>query len=687
MKHISLLFVAMLVFSCVATSQNLTVEASVNDTISTDVTWDYDTVFMDASLYILDDVVLTITPGTRFIFNDSYGIHVEGTIISEGTETDSITYTVADTTGYSSGFSHTGWDGFDFDNDGSMDDNMPSSFAYCHFSYAIASENGAVFEVVSYNNLHIVHSVFENNYSNSYGGSIQFAYSTGGYIDHCQFINNTCDNRGGAIDFYECSNILTVSNCLFDGNHSNNIGGAIKAGGYSTVRIINNVFINNSSVDHGGAIMSSGYSENHIIGNLFRNNHSESHGGAIKVAYYTSPVIANNTIIDNTAGYGGGGLHCGYYNGMLTLKNNIFHNNSDSTSTEGNLFLYFGDGRIADVTNNIIGGGFDGICLFVSDYVGTFENNMDTIPGFVDYANGDYTTDCSSPGLNNGIVIPELTNFDITGTPRIIGASVDIGYNETVSLAALTSQPENVTTCANTEINYTVTANMASAYQWEISTDFGDSWTALSNDAIYAGATSENLAVMTDVSMNGSLYRCLVSGPCEDRYSEDAFLLVNALPNVNLGPDLYMTNTDSMDLDAGDYSAYEWSNGETTQTITLVGVDLGAGDFTFSVTVTDANGCQDSDDIQVYIDDVSGIASAGLEAVSVYPNPSSGAVNITAPAQSEIEIIDLSGKTIMTMNTKSSGSNAIDLSELDAGIYYLKITNHDEFVVKKVVLK
>ncbi|HKK67892.1 MAG TPA: T9SS type A sorting domain-containing protein [Bacteroidales bacterium] len=687
MKHIYLLFVAMLVFSCLATSQNLTVESSVNDTISADVTWDYDTVFMDASLYILDDVVLTISPGTRFIFNDYYRIDVEGSVISEGTETDTIFYTVADTTGYSADYSHAGWEGFEFDNDGSMDDNMPSGFAYCHFSYANSSDDGGVFKVEEYNDLQIVHSVFLNNYSNYYGGAIQFYYCLGGYIDHCQFINNFCNYRGGAIDFYDCSNVLTVSNCIFDGNHANNVGGAIKAGGYGTVRIINNVFMNNSSEDHGGAIMSSGYSNNLIIGNLFLNNHTDQHGGAIKVAYYASTIIANNTIVNNTADYGGGGLHCGYYNGLLTMKNNIFHNNTDSTSSEGNLFLYFGDGRTANLSNNIIGGGFDGICLNESDYVGTFENNMDTIPGFVDYPNGDYTTDCSSPGLNQGIIFPELTEYDMMGTDRIIGASVDIGYNETVSISNITSQPENITTCAGTEVNYSVVADMASGYQWEVSTDFGDSWTALSDDAVYTGTTSENLSVMPGVPLNGSLYRCIVSGPCEDRYSEDVFLLVNALPTVNLGPDVYINNAQSTTLDAGMYSAYEWSNGETSQTTTIDGSVLGAGDFTYSVTVTDAYGCQNSDEIEVHIEDVSGIASAGLKAVSVYPNPSSGTITITAPAQSDIEIIDLNGKLIMLKNSKSNGSTSVDLSDLDAGMYYIRITNKDEFIMKKVMLK
>ena len=50
------------------------------------------------------------------------------------------------------------------------------------------------------------------------------------------------------------------------------------------------------------------------------------------------------------------------------------------------------------------------------------------------------------------------------------------------------------------------------------------------------------------------------------------------------GPLAYCEGTGGVTLDAGTYASYLWSNGETTQTITAL-----AG--TYSVTVTDANGC------------------------------------------------------------------------------------------------
>lgn len=69
-------------------------------------------------------------------------------------------------------------------------------------------------------------------------------------------------------------------------------------------------------------------------------------------------------------------------------------------------------------------------------------------------------------------------------------------------------------------------------------------------------------------------------------------LTLNALPNVNLGADKNVCGTSTTLLDAGAFASWLWSSGESTQTITK-----GAG--TYSVSVTDANGCKDSDTIAV----------------------------------------------------------------------------------------
>ena len=167
MKKYYLVLLSLVAFGLYANAQNYIVDPT-NDTIDISVTWDYDTVFMDTTLTILDDVVLTIEPGTAIVFNGFHGFYVEGTLVSIGTETDSIYYTVADTTGFYDNFDHLGWDGIEFDNvDDSMDDNDASRFAYCKFSYANKSGDGGVIASEYYDDLVITHSDFEYNYSSS----------------------------------------------------------------------------------------------------------------------------------------------------------------------------------------------------------------------------------------------------------------------------------------------------------------------------------------------------------------------------------------------------------------------------------------------------------------------------------------------------------------------------------------
>lgn len=73
-----------------------------------------------------------------------------------------------------------------------------------------------------------------------------------------------------------------------------------------------------------------------------------------------------------------------------------------------------------------------------------------------------------------------------------------------------------------------------------------------------------------------------------------ANLVFNPAPTVDLGPDT--TVCGSVDLDAGaGLTAYSWNTGATTQTITT------SQSGTYTVTVVDANGCTNSDDIDIVV--------------------------------------------------------------------------------------
>ena len=80
---------------------------------------------------------------------------------------------------------------------------------------------------------------------------------------------------------------------------------------------------------------------------------------------------------------------------------------------------------------------------------------------------------------------------------------------------------------------------------------------------------------------------------------------VHPSPSVNLSNDTSICNGQTVTLDAGSgMVAYSWNTGDNTQTVDAATT----GDY--SVTVTDANGCQNSDDINITVNSAP-TASAG----------------------------------------------------------------------------
>ena len=101
MKRLSICF-SIAVFAALFYSQTLRAQSSieVSDTIRADETLSADTVKITGNVVIIDDVTLTINPGTYIQFQGYYHMVILGTILAVGTPADTIVFSVADTTGF-----------------------------------------------------------------------------------------------------------------------------------------------------------------------------------------------------------------------------------------------------------------------------------------------------------------------------------------------------------------------------------------------------------------------------------------------------------------------------------------------------------------------------------------------------------------------------------------------------------
>ncbi len=153
-------------------------------------------------------------------------------------------------------------------------------------------------------------------------------------------------------------------------------------------------------------------------------------------------------------------------------------------------------------------------------------------------------------------------------------------------------------------------------------------------------------------------------------------------PTVNLGPDSTICKSQSIQLDAGAGTSYDWSTGASTQTVTLDSSDLKLGSNTIWVKVTDSIGCTGRDTVIVTMDVCSGVdvpKEGDSFHVNLYPNPTDGVLTLetkglNAPAN-RIEVSDLQGRKLFKKEepTFEGGRSKLDVSGLAKGTYFLRI--------------
>ncbi|MFK7949756.1 MAG: T9SS type A sorting domain-containing protein [Saprospiraceae bacterium] len=130
---------------------------------------------------------------------------------------------------------------------------------------------------------------------------------------------------------------------------------------------------------------------------------------------------------------------------------------------------------------------------------------------------------------------------------------------------------------------------------------------------------------------------------------------------------------------------YAWNNGDTTQAIN----NLVTG--TYTVVVTDANGCSNTTDITVqdFTSNTNGIET--LTNFDVFPNPNNGnfaiRLDFEETTDMQIKVLNMIGQPIFESNaTDNNLYLPIDLTNQAAGIYFISIQTKTGRAVKRILI-
>jgi hypothetical protein len=239
--------------------------------------------------------------------------------------------------------------------------------------------------------------------------------------------------------------------------------------------------------------------------------------------------------------------------------------------------------------------------------------------------------------------------------------------------------------------NYTTTGQYSDTLQTSTSCDSVITLNLTINNYSTATITAVNCSNYTSPS---GLYTWTSSGTYYDTIPNtvgcDSIITVNLTINtVNV---MVYTSADTLTA-AASGATYQWLNcdnnnypiaGATSQSFQ----GLTNGNYAVQITL---NGCVDTS-ICYQLGNVGIEIIENSSAFNIYPNPNNGSFIITSDIKSDqfnIEVFNIEGKLVVskTIGGKEINQQAISISKLNNGVYYIKLNNANKTYTQKLIIQ
>lgn len=256
--------------------------------------------------------------------------------------------------------------------------------------------------------------------------------------------------------------------------------------------------------------------------------------------------------------------------------------------------------------------------------------------------------------------------------------AIGVGAKDSNTLPNSVFSADKTEACSTpAAIKFTNASTNATTYKW----DFGDGTTATDKEPShnYAKAGTYTVKLTTE------------GGTCpgaKDDEIKTSYIVVHDVPD---GIDTFRCGPGTITLTATGDGTIKWYDAPSSTTVLATGTTFTTPSLTattmyyitstFPTCVTPAVPVKAEVRVCTGVDDIT--ADDGID---VYPNPTSYLLNIKSTESIQtVYVVDMLGKVVMQDNAAKKNNLQLNVSELPAGFYFVKVTTEDTQKLIKIV--
>ena len=241
------------------------------------------------------------------------------------------------------------------------------------------------------------------------------------------------------------------------------------------------------------------------------------------------------------------------------------------------------------------------------------------------------------------------------------------------------THPADATGCIGFNVTFNVAATGSPtplAYQWQLSTNSGTSYTNITG-AIFSSLTLSSVTA----ALNGNWYRCVVTGYCGAVNSNAAILTISTPTPVSITPlPSRICLSDTLIALIGTPTGGVWS-GVGVVGNNFLPIRTAVGSYVLTYTFTNTSGCISTATVTARVEDCPERRRLlRNDAVILFPNPNNGQfsmrVNSTLYSFLAIKIYTSTGQLIHNQNFTGLQYGSvlpIDIRRFPAAVYNVKV--------------